>query len=846
MALRPFEDFEFGGVDSRSNPLNMPQNRLLRCLNWVPKQDGHLEQRWGYSTISASTISATAITGLIPYTLWNGTRYVIRVQGTTPYQVAVSDGTVTSPTVRGAAISSSAKGSWYFFNNRLHYGNGTDQKWFDGTTWRDNGLRALTSSDISSIAVVNGVGELTSSQASTISLTAASSGTFSATTGTGFLFYVAVFDTTANEQGPATISVSSGRVTVTANQKITVANLPSITSGQVKLIARTGDSTSSAYFCTNTSTTITSCTRSSTTLTVVATSHGLSTGDVVVLSGTTNFDSVYSITVSDANTFTATLFQAVGQNTTGANTTGGTCKRVISVAAATTSVDVTSPAQDTSILVNDANRGLAVPSTGLANPGYQFYAAIYNPNGGGHIGNRLAIGGGRLNYSTSRVNVRITGLPDLSGTDSEWGVIIGRTGDGATIPYLCADSNGNFFFTASAQTSITLTTQGALAQSTIGQGVELPTRNGIIPASCDKFAVVGDYIYAADSVSPTIRRSASFISDRSSGYAGRPEQSWAPDDIDTFPTNQVPTIIAQVDLELFVSSRSHCAILTDLAGVTAWRGPWRKGGAGKRAFVTTDHGFFWVSGDKELCTFQNGLPIAISDEYQAAELAQIGSAFLSSVECTYYRNSPKGIDEIRIEAQKSDGTPYTIIHDFMLRDERSPFGQGRAVTYVGSLATAYTTFTGDADIVDSNGDRQIWAGASNGQIYQLYSGANDGGTEFNSDAIALVNAGPDRPNVDALYFYGDSQVVVSVAHDLNADTSSFTTLQGAQVPTQENDSLFRCGMDTPELRKVYVRFQLTSHSADGTLALNNPPHVPLETYGRIWEVIPAVGQARGL
>lgn len=807
-----------------------------------------MELRWGYSTISASTVNVSAITALIPYTLWTGTKYVIRVQGTTPYQVAVADGTVTSPTVRGAAFGSSAKGSYYTFNNHLHYGNGTDQKWFDGTTWRNNGLRALTATEIANVVVATGIQEQTAAQNSTITLTAAAGGSFAATTGSGMLFYVALFDTAANELGPATTSAGSGRVTVTASQKVTVANMPDYSATQptvVKLIARTGDTTAAANFCTNTSTAITSCSRTSTTLTVISPTHGLSTGDIVVLSGTTNFDSVYSITVTDVNTFTATLFVAVGQSTSGANTTGGTCKRIIKAAAATTSIDVLAPTQDTSILVNDANRGLALSASGLAGPGYQFYASIYNPGGGGHVGNRIAIGGGKITRSDTRFNVRITGLPDLSGTDSEWSLILGRTGDGAQVPYLSADSNGNFFFTASGQTAITLTTQGALGQSLAGQGVELPNRNGIIPAACDKFAVVGDYIYAADSVSPTIRRSASQVNAKSAGFAGKPEQSFAPDDIDTFPTNEGPSALAEIDSETWVATLNDCAILTDASGILFWRGPWTVGCAGKRAFTKTDHGFFWLTGEKQLATFINGVPIAISDEYEKAELAQIGDSQLSAVELTYFRDAQKGLDVIRVEGQKSDGTPHTVVHDFLLKDGRSLFGQGYGAEFLGPLATAFTI----AKVRDANGHRQIWAGASNGQMYQLYSGANDAGTEYSADAIQLVNAGAVRIDAPFIDWYGDQNVIISVAQTLKADTSAnaqfgFTPLTSYAAPDFDNMFRFRANLSIPQVTKVYVRFQLTSHSADGSLALNTIPHIPLETYGQIYEVIPMVGQQR--
>jgi hypothetical protein len=858
MPLKPFEDFDLGGVDSRSNPLNLPKNRFLRCLNWVPKEAGYFEQRWGYSTVSVSTTSASQIHTLIPYTLYNGTKYLIRFQGTTPFQIALAGGAVTNPTVRGAAFASSAGGSFYSFSNRIHYGNGTDQKWFDGTTWRDNGLRSLTAAEVANIVLGFGVIELSTDQNSTISLTAAGGGSFTASTGTGMLFYVSLFDATTNELGPATKSVSSGRVTVTASQKVTVANMPNtsaITIPSVKLISRTGDSLASANFCTNTSTAITSCTRSGSTLTVISPTHGLSSNDIVVLSGTTNFDSVYSITVSDVNTFTVTLFLAVGQNTTGANTTGGTCKRIVSAAAATTSVDVLAPTQDTSILVNDTNRGLAASAFTGSNAGYQFYASIYNPNGGGHVGNRTAVGAGRFLFiatttaAIGRVNARITSLPDLSGTDSEWSILIGRTNDGATIPYQCSDSNGNFFFTASGQTAITLTTQGTLGQSLVGAGVELPSRNGIIPAACDKFAVVSDYIYAADSISATIRRSASNISTKSNGYAGRPEQSWAPDDIETFPTNQVPTAIAEVDLELFAATISHCAILTDLTGILSWRGPWRKGCCGKRAWVRTDHGFFWVSGDKELCTFQNGLPLAISEEYEAAELALIDSTNIGSVECAYYRNASQQKDEIRIEFIKSDATRHTTIHDFRNADGRSPNGQGYGAEFVGPLANQFTVFTADAEIIDSTGTRQIYAGASNGQIYQCYSGSNDGGTEFTSDAIGLLNAGEGRTDVARIDIYGDSNITVSIGQNLKTSTSAtaefgFAQVKGEAVPTYDNMYRFKYDLGIPEVTKAYLRLQLTSHSADGTLALNTIPHCPLETYGRLYEIIPIIGSTR--
>src|SRR5713226_818091 len=113
MALQPIEQLEFGGVDSRSNPINLPPDRLLRCLNWVPKQAGYLELRWGYSTVTMSQFTASKISGLIPFRLWDGTKYVLLFQGTTFNTFAVASGVLSTPTIRGAAIASSARGNSY-------------------------------------------------------------------------------------------------------------------------------------------------------------------------------------------------------------------------------------------------------------------------------------------------------------------------------------------------------------------------------------------------------------------------------------------------------------------------------------------------------------------------------------------------------------------------------------------------------------------------------------------------------------------------------------------------------------------------------------------------------------
>lgn len=851
--LRPFEQIDSGGVDSRSNPINMPRNRALRCLNWVPRQAGFWELRWGYSTVTMNTVTASAIHSLFPYRTLDGHKYVLFMSNDKSLKTLdTATGTVTTPTVRGAAIASSAKGAGYFANNRFHYGNGTDQKWFDGTNWRNNGLPALTFAQVQNVTVTEGVRELKQAEASSVTLTAAGGGTFPADTLTGHLIYLAIFDLSNNEIGPATIIVGTGRIKLTLNQEIqitTAPNLSSVNTNWVMLPAGTIDGGNLAFFFTNTNTAITSGSRSGTTYTVSATGHGLSSGDVVIIAGTGGFvipafDGVYKVTVIDANTFSV---QLPPTNLTISNL-GGTVKRIYQIPNGSTSVTVTGNSQDTSYQVNQ-NLGIAASTIGGANPGYQFFASIYNQNGGQHIGNRISIGGRAL-QTGYRSNWHIAGLPDLSGTDSEWTILIGRTGDGAQVPYPAADNAVNWAVVQSAQTTFTIN------QANIDGQHELPTRNGIIPSQCNMFCLAGDFVYAADTGSATLRRSGSLADDRAGTFTGRPEQSWAPNDIDTFPTAEAATGMFEIDQEVFMGTLHDSALSVNLAGLQFWAaGPWPVGIAGRRAGTKCGaHGFYWVTGDKQLATFSQGVPIIVSEEYEAAELAQIGDSFLSTVECVYYRSGLSAKDELRIEAQKQDGTPYTIIHDFKTREVYSApgslYGQGFSSTFAGPLSTVFTS----ALVRDGSGKLQIFSGASTGQIYQLYSGADDAGNQYSADLILLVNGGTMRPSVPFIDFYGDGNIDVSVGKTLSTSLAAgsqfaFEQLTPSDNPAQvvqgsENDFLYRAYLTTPEIQHVFVRFQLNSHSADGNLSLNTPPHVPLENYGRLYELIPAAGDER--
>lgn len=858
--LRPFEQIDAGGVDSRSNPINMPRNRALRCLNWVPRQAGFWEQRWGYSTVTMSTVTASPIHSMFPYRTWNGNKFVLFMSNDKTLKVLdTATNTVTTPALRGTAIASTAKGNGFFANNRFHYGNGTDQKWFDGSTWRDSGLPQLDAiANLSGITVVEGTRELKAAEASSVTLTAVAGGSFPQDL-TGRLIYIALFGLSgidaAGELGPATIFAGSGRVLVGLNNKITVSNMPSFTSGLQKLLAGTDDGGNLAYFFTNKTLNINSCTRSGTTQTidVSATNHGLSQNDVVIVAGTTSFDGVYFVLqVVDSNTFSIVV---PGTNLNANTGAVGTASRIVTAGNAATSIDILADTRDKSYQVNQ-DLGLPASTVGGSNPGFQFYGSIYNPSTG-HVGNRVAIGGRAL-QTAYRSNWHITNLPNFLGQDSEWRILIGRTGDGAQVPYVCADNAVNWLFTRPAGFSGSLLqTALIVSDSQIDGAHEMPSRNGIIPSQCNMFCLAADFAYAADPGSPFLRRSGdlSQASERGDTFTGRPEQSWAPDDVDTFPTAEALTGIFEVDQEVFCGTLHDCAVSTNLAGIPQWVGPWNVGIAGPRAGTKCgSHGFYWLSGDKQLCTLEQGVPVVISEEYEAAELFQIGDQYLNSVELVYYRNAAKQKDELRIEVQLTDGTPYTIIHDFRLREvftaPGSLYGQGYSSQFQGALATSFTS----AAVRDATGALQVYSGASTGQIYQIYSGADDAGNQYNSDLILLVNGGTNRPSVPFIDWYGDGQIDVSKGQTLStslAATSEFSfedvtpSSNPAQtVPGSENDFLFRAYFEHPEVQHVYIRFQLTSHSADGNLELNSPPHVPLESYGRLYEIIPSVGDER--
>ena len=70
-------------------------------------------------------------------------------------------------------------------------------------------------------------------------------------------------------------------------------------------------------------------------------------------------------------------------------------------------------------------------------------------------------------------------------------------------------------------------------------------------------------------------------------------------------------------------------------------------------------------------------------------------------------------------------------------------------------------------------------------------------------------------------------------------------VQNDVVFGEDGNSHYRVKVSDPESYHVILWMRLKSHSADGNTDLNDPPHLPLETYGRIWFVSPMIGTSRG-
>lgn len=489
--------------------------------------------------------------------------------------------------------------------------------------------------------------------------------------------------------------------------------------------------------------------------------------------------------------------------------------------------------------------------------GYQLFMCYYNPVSGA-VGNRVAIGN-RFTVPAANGVVNITGLPNLSLVDrsvggvfatAEWVKLIGRTGDNGLVPNSLIAVDGTFIVVGN-----TLTTASIISSATDPES-ELPTRNGL-PPRFNKIAWALNRAYAIDEDDPSgVMYSESQADVPSGQFVGDPRQSWAPSSKVFFPTGERCRSVHAIDNEAWVWTRNHLGILTEMQATDSslgrplvqWRGTWVGGIANHRAFVKTRHGPFWVSAERQImsrptvASYQSGAagPVPISTDYDAALLARIVD--LESIQMAYLLDPEKDIDCIYVRGLDVNGVQVVVVHDF------GAGGIGREYVYANLNINTFVKNPDQAvSMRDANAKMRLWIGDDKGKFAQLEDGDSDPGTTYSADCVMLLNNGPKAPTFGAIEWFGDSQVKIRVSKDLRLTLQDLDALDSLpSIDVDENTSLWRAQIEE-KAQYVTARFQLDSHPTDGTLAFSSPiPHVPLETYGRIYMARPEIGLGRDI
>lgn len=815
MPLKPIENFPAGGVSSRDNPLAYPPDRYLMLKNFWPQVGGELRLRDGYSLYATGLqpgVPVHSIVGIVgPGPDYK--RLIVFWQEKTPYLLDPDGRTITTPTIRGTPIQSSSRFCYFSTGRHLHAYNGTDAKFFDGLVWRDIGLPRLTKAEADAVVVAEGLASISTADAAAVTVADASGGGWLRNDKYGEFVYLAMFDQTTDEIAGSTIPLGSGsRVKVSAGHKINLSGLPvPANANVVKIPLLTGDGTTVGTpildltaFVHPTNLAFTSLDTTTVQAHCNSEPHLLTTGDIIGFSIPSDSDTPprpgpFTVTVIDALNFTFKVKD--GESDSYATFTE--CFRILKYSNGATTGSINSFTYILTGMISDVmakeNVGLAASTIGGVQPGYQFYMSIRNKVTQ-HVGNRRAIGQ-RLNNS-SRTNVLITGYPNVALVDDEWELLIGRTGDGAELPYAIIDESGDYIVaengtrtlivhqdsvslvrssnvvtgvltfpgivgftppsipigsivtvsgssgaqfdgTFAVDTSVTAFSlsewtitltwiQSGLDQSssasvdafTSGLGsttiraskidgdTELPERNFPPPGTLDyndqvfpdppvsgtfKCAwVESDHCCGTLEGSPFVFRSGSAQDVREGKFVGLSEQAWSPVDVETFPT-AAPVVCGQGYAETsIVYSKEDSAVLSELASELGWQGPWNIGSAGQFAYTKGWKSLpFVLTGEKQLATAGADGPVPISDEYEAALLSKIGDQYLGDSEMVYVRKPHKRVEVLRINAKDKDGKPITIVHDFNLRDTRSPYGQAYEEELIGeateSLQISFST-----------------------------------------------------------------------------------------------------------------------------------------------------------
>lgn len=805
MATRLVESFSFGGVDSRSNPLNFPTNRSLRCLNWIRTQGGWLKLRYGYTEPTMSAVVASTIHSAYQYEQNDGTRFILFGQGTQLKQMEIGP-TGTASTVDTLGSSNAFNG--FFANNKFHFGNGVDEKVYDGATLRDIGIRRISLSEI---------GDITTSVDTT-------SGNWTVTNLTGYRLFTAIYN-------PETGQVGNRRALDTV-----------VGDGPNNGSTASGWNSPGNVFASDDSYATQTIVKGGGSGTLSMTNLGFSIPadaeivgmEVLIEWHEENED--FPIQLRTQNHFA--MIKGGVQQPVG--------NVVFGIPDSTDFVNTVGSPSDTwktTWLPSDIN------ATGFGVALLTFLPSGASSNVDVFI-DRIQIkvyyfAPSRITISQTTSQVVISGLPDLSGENTELLKVLGRTVDGAGVPYIIVDGGGNFVTVDNAATVATLT------EGKIDPGLELPIRNGLPPNFNIGTRVLGrSYVVDFDDPSK-IRYSEGDADDVDGFFLGVPSHSWPASNEIPFPTGESVLALHEVDDELWAWSRNHLAIFTELGDFSsggrafpALRGVWVGGIAGARAFAKTPYGPHWFSHDRELMARSQSGPVVVSEEYQHELLAKLDQAQLSTAELSYLRDPERDIDRIYIKGKDTSNNPVIVIHDFKLRSAQSPLGEGSEYAYTGMTASVFVRFPQSViSMRDENSRWQLWTGAEDGKFYQLEDGAEDGGLTYSADYIGILNAGPDQPLIAHLDFSGDKEIEFRATTELDLTVAELDSLKSLVKEEQDADThRYRVNIEEPVQHMVF-RIQRTSEIGE-SLTDNSPKHIPLEVYGRLYVVRPELGRPR--
>lgn len=873
MPTRKAETYELGAVDSRSNPANFPLNRSIRCLNFAPQSSGGLRLRSGwtnktpaygsgpanYTIVQSKTGTVAATGGTIAFDAGaHAKSLLLAVIDTTSVGSVLTgitddQGNVWTEATSGGSGDTDFLGGcfavWYAPNAKA------------GTltltlTWTGGGGAQAILHEVSGVGTVSPVdlsidanngplstqiyavpettaqafdfvfAAMMSSQTATaeIPLTALSNIAF-----TGAYIYDGWFATQLSGLigGAAypyfklgvggygyirVIGFLSAPVTPTepVHSLVYYEQFSSSAVGPQFLLVGQDDTTWN---------------------------YNLATGSASAIVGLPNanpwghFRSKNRIHVGDGGTFYGTMLNTSGYNFGVVNWDGTNFRP--------TGIPMFVPGAAAASTVS-STMGSFTP-TQLA--GYQFYAAWYNPVTQ-HMGNRTKIGQ-PVKIGATQTEIVLSGLASPP-PNPEWVTAVGMTNDGGQVPYWMVDSNGNHIVVAANFSSATL------ALGAVDRLSELPVRNDV-PGPFDKFARVGTRLFANLSGSPYLYYSNDESDIQNANYVGNPEESWPLDQAEAFPTGELPTSIQSGKLEGWFFSRSNMAIWSSVLqaqGANPWRGPWPGGCAGQRAFVETPYGRYWLSNEKQLCTFMDDGVISVSEEYELALLGKLADATLYQVQLGYILDPENLTDQIVIIGADVSGNPVVVVHDFRLKDERSPFGCGYNYLYTGitPISFAGAGYTPRTNVYDTNGKMRLWCGTKEGLIAQIEDGSNsDNGATYSADHITIINMGQNNAGIDEIEYQGDPKLRVSVLYDYSQSTvTAFQPLSQDAIPDAAFNSATRFGakMSGDEARWLYTRLQLDAHPADGNFALTDPPFLPMPSYGCVNATVMKLGRER--